>query len=68
MVMALSIQLFCFPFIQELRLSTARVIKPGIADSITALNPLLTLSVTFAVFFHLDLCGFLVNLWGLENL
>ena len=68
MVTALSIWLFCFPFIQELRLSTARVIKPGIADSITAPNPLLTFSVTFTVFFHFDLCGFLVDLWGLENL
>ena len=68
MVMALSIQLFCFPFIQELRLSTARVIKPGIADSITAPNLLFTFSVTLAVFFHFDLCDFLVNLWVLEYL
>ena len=68
MVTALFIQLFCFPFIQELRLSTARVIKPGIADSITAPNPLLTFSVTSAGFFCFDLCDFLVDLWGLENL
>ena len=68
MVMALSIRLFCFPFIQELRLSTARVIRPGIADSITAPNPLLTFSVTLAVFFHFDLCDFLVDLLGVKNL
>ena len=67
-VMALSIRLFCFAFIQELRLSTARVIKPGIADSITAPNPRLTFSVTFANFFHFDLCDFLVDLLALENL
>ena len=66
--MALSIQLFCFPFIQELRLSTARVIRPGIADSITAPNPLLTFLVTLAVFFRFYLCDFLVDLLGLENL
>ena len=68
MVMALSIWLFCFAFIQELRLSTARVIKPGIADSITAPNPCLTFSVTFADFSHFDLCDSLVDLLALENL
>ena len=67
-VMALSIRLFCFAFIQELRLSTARVIKPGIADSITAPNPRLTFSVTFADFFRFDLCDILVDLLALENL
>ena len=67
-VTALSIRLFCFAFIQELRLSTARVIKPGIADSITAANPHLTFSVTFADFFRFDLCVLLANLLALENL
>ena len=46
----------------------SRVIKPGIADSITAPNPRLTFSVTFADFFHFDLCVFLANLLALENL
>ena len=67
-VTTLSIRLFCFAFIQELRLSTARVIKPGIADSITAPNPHLTFSVTFANFFGFDLCVFLIDLLALENL
>ena len=44
-VTASSTHLCCLPFIQELTLSTARVIKPGIAERISDPTPLLDLSI-----------------------